>query len=74
MDERGFPPPFDITDPNIDFATLSKGMGVEGERVEQPDQVGPAIERALAQDGPYLIDLVISGDVANHFVYVKAGQ
>jgi thiamine pyrophosphate-dependent acetolactate synthase large subunit-like protein len=74
MDERDFPRPFDITDPNIDFATIAKGLGVESVRVETPNQVGPAIDRALAHRGPFLIDLVISGAVANHFVYVKAGQ
>ena len=74
MDERDFPRPFDITEPNIDFATIAKGLGVESVRVETPDQVGPAIDRALAHRGPFLIDLVISGAVANHFVYVKAGQ
>jgi benzoylformate decarboxylase len=74
MDERDFPKPFDITAPNIDFAGLARAMGVEGTRVETPDQVGPAIRQALAHQGPFLIDLVISGAVANHFVYVKAGQ
>jgi benzoylformate decarboxylase len=74
MDERDFPRPFDITNPNIDFAAVAKGLGVEAERVERPDQVGSAIDRALAHRGPYLIDLVISNEVANHFVYVKAGQ
>jgi thiamine pyrophosphate-dependent acetolactate synthase large subunit-like protein len=74
MDEREFPRPFDITEPNIDFAALAKGMGVEATRVETPDQIGPAIDRALAHRGPFLIDLVISGAVASHFVYVKAGQ
>jgi thiamine pyrophosphate-dependent acetolactate synthase large subunit-like protein len=74
MDERDFPRPFDITEPNIDFATIAKGLGVESVRVETPNQVGPAIDRALAHPGPFLIDLVISGAVANHFVYVKAGQ
>jgi formylglycine-generating enzyme required for sulfatase activity len=39
-------------------------------RVETSDQIGPAISEALAHDGPFLIDLVITSEVANHFVYV----
>lgn len=74
LDERVFPAPFDITSPELDFAGMARAMGVQAERVERPDQVVPAIERALAHDGPFLIDLVITGEVADHFVYVKAGQ
>jgi thiamine pyrophosphate-dependent acetolactate synthase large subunit-like protein len=74
LDERAFPGPFDITSPNLDFAGLATSMGVKATRVETPDQIGPAIDEALAHSGPFLIDLIISGAVANHFVYVKAGQ
>ena len=66
--ERGFPDhdvpaSFDLGKPDIQFAELSRAMGVPAERVETPDQVGPAIQRALAHDGPYLIDLVITDQV-----------
>lgn len=74
LDEREFPKPFDITSPDLDFAGLAKAMGVAAIRVDTPDQVKPAITQALAHKGPFLIDLVISGEVADHFVYVKAGQ
>jgi benzoylformate decarboxylase len=74
LDERDFPQPFDITSPDLDFAGLATSMGVKATRVETPDQIGPAIAAALGHDGPFLIDLVISGAVANHFVYVKGGQ
>src|SRR5215218_4509227 len=74
LDEREFPHPFDIASPNLDFAGLATSMGVKATRVETPEQIGPAIAQSLDHDGPFLIDLVISGAVANHFVYVKAGQ
>ncbi|PYE54806.1 thiamine pyrophosphate-binding protein [Deinococcus yavapaiensis] len=66
--ERGlpaheFPKSFDLHDPIVDFAALSRSMGVPAEKVETPEQVGPAIERMLASDGPYLIDLVLSKDL-----------
>jgi hypothetical protein len=36
--------------------------------------VRPAIIRALETDGPFLIDLVIDGDVPGHVGHVKCGQ
>ena len=35
-------------------------FGIYGERVEQPDAIEPAIKRALEQNGPALVDVVIS--------------
>jgi benzoylformate decarboxylase len=74
LPEREFPDPFDITDPDIDFATMARGMGVPGVRVEKPEQIGPAIEQMLSTEGPFLVDLVVSSDVPNHFVYCRCGQ
>ena len=52
-------------------------MGVGAVRVETPDQVGPALDAAFADDKPFLIDLVVSNEV-KHDVSVKkharAGQ
>jgi acetolactate synthase-1/2/3 large subunit len=51
-----------ITDPNIDFAKFAQSMGVYGEGpITQPDQLAPAIARALkvVKSGmPALIDIV----------------
>jgi thiamine pyrophosphate-dependent acetolactate synthase large subunit-like protein len=74
LPEREFPGPFDIADPDIDFVTTARGMGVPGVRVERPEQIGPGIEEMLATDGPFLLDLVVSNDVPNHFVYCRCGQ
>ena len=57
---RDFPRPFVLDDPNIDFAAISASMGVPAVRVEKAAEVGPAIERMLADDGPFLVDLVIA--------------
>jgi acetolactate synthase-1/2/3 large subunit len=52
--------PAHLTDiPGIDWVEFARSMGADGERVEHPDAIGPAIERALAADGPFLVDLVI---------------
>lgn len=69
-----FPASFDIAEPDIDYAQMAKAMGVEGERVETPEQIGPAIERALAHQGPYLIDLVLTNEVAESNIGCKCGQ
>lgn len=51
-----------ITEPNIDFAKFAESMGVHGEGpITQPDQLAPAIARALkvVKSGmPALIDIV----------------
>jgi len=35
-------------------------------RVETADEVAPAIEQALADDGPFLIDLMLHQEVPDH--------
>lgn len=43
---------------NPDFGAVAQACGMHGERVEAAADVRPAIERALAHDGPALIDFV----------------
>jgi len=43
---------------NIDAGVMPAAQGLHGERVERAEDVRPAIERALAHDGPALIDFV----------------
>lgn len=68
LPERDFPTSFDISDPDIRFDQLAEAMGVQAVRVETQEQIGPAIQRALADDRPFLIDLVITSEVPNHLV------
>lgn len=47
-------------DPDIDFAKLASGVGVEGEVVLEPASLRPALERAAranADGRPYLVDV-----------------
>lgn len=74
ISDREFPLCFDLSAPEISFEQLALAMGVEGERVWKPSQVRPAINRMLASPGPYLINLVISGDVHPELVGVRCGQ
>jgi benzoylformate decarboxylase len=50
----------EITGPEINFARLAETFGIHGERVEQPDAVEHALKRALEQNGPALVDVVIA--------------
>ena len=52
------PGPQRLTDiPNTDWVAFATAMGARGERVDTPEAIGEAMERALAADGPYLLDL-----------------
>jgi acetolactate synthase-1/2/3 large subunit len=52
----------DITNPNIDYATLAKAMGVYGQGpIENPNDLGPALKRAIdavKRGEPALVDVV----------------
>ncbi len=49
--------------PGIDFATVARGLKCEGIRVERPEEIRPALERALAnRRTPTVIDVVIDHD------------
>ena len=43
--------------PGIDWVGFARSMGAEGEVVEHPGQIAGAVERGLAANGPYLLDL-----------------
>ena len=51
-----FPIPFDI-------AAISTSMGVNGERIVDPSEIRPAVERAVASGKPALLDIVIDGSL-----------
>jgi thiamine pyrophosphate-dependent acetolactate synthase large subunit-like protein len=42
---------------------MAESMGVQGRRVEQPDELAPALREALAHDGPSLVDVVMESPV-----------
>jgi pyruvate dehydrogenase (quinone) len=49
--------------PDMDYARYAELIGLMGIRVERPEDVGPAWDRAFAADRPVLIDAVVSADV-----------
>jgi benzoylformate decarboxylase len=50
----------ELVGPELNFARIAESFGVFGQRVEQPEQIEPALKRALDQSGPALLDVVIS--------------
>jgi pyruvate dehydrogenase (quinone) len=42
---------------NPDFAAMANAMGMLGIRVEQSEEVAPALRQAFAHDGPVLVDV-----------------
>jgi thiamine pyrophosphate-dependent acetolactate synthase large subunit-like protein len=72
--KHDFPLSFDLSYPPLRFDELARGMGVEGVRVEGPSDIAPAIERALAHRGPFLIDLVLEGDANPDRIGNTCGQ
>src|SRR5262249_30740701 len=58
-----FPPEFDLSPPELRFDKLAEGQGVGACRVESPQQIGPAITAMLADERPFLIDLILSSEL-----------
>jgi acetolactate synthase-1/2/3 large subunit len=50
---------FDLSRPPLDFVALAKGMGVDGTRAETADELVQALERAVREPGPHLIDAIM---------------
>jgi acetolactate synthase-1/2/3 large subunit len=57
---------------DTDFATVGKGLGCLGIRVEQPDDLADALRQALAHDGPAVVDVIVSGEETPIAAYRKA--
>jgi acetolactate synthase-1/2/3 large subunit len=49
----------DLSTPDVDFVALAKGLGVPAERVETAETFCTGLERALAEPGPKLFEVVI---------------
>ncbi|MXZ92726.1 MAG: thiamine pyrophosphate-binding protein [Chloroflexi bacterium] len=45
----------------FDMAAIANSMGVHGERITDPSEIKPAVDRAVASGKPTLLDIVIDG-------------
>ena len=49
----------DLAEPDLDFVELARGQGVPAERVDSGEELVRALERAVAEPGPHLIEVVV---------------
>ncbi len=42
-----------------DFVKIAEAYGIPGLRVKRDEEIAPAIEKAMAEDGPFLIDFLV---------------
>lgn len=74
ISEHAFPLCFDLSSPAIRFDQIAESMGVAAVRVEKPEQIPGAVDRMLADDKPFLVDLVLEGEIHPDMVGLKCGQ
>ncbi|SDS84347.1 pyruvate dehydrogenase [Corynebacterium timonense] len=46
----------------VNFAAIAEGAGITAFRIEKPEDLRPTLEKALAHDGPVLVDIVTDPD------------
>ncbi len=47
----------------LNISAIAQGMGVSAEKVDDPKELGPALQRAFASGKPALIDVSIDGSL-----------
>ena len=55
---------------DVNFSEVAKSMGCMGIRVEDPTEIRPALERAVAAEGPVVVDVVSDIDAMAPTAYV----
>ena len=65
--DHAFPGSFDLGHPEIRFDQLAREHGRAGHaRGDAPTRSRPRSSEALAEDGPFLIDLLLHQEVPDH--------
>jgi benzoylformate decarboxylase len=54
-------PEMNLTGPDLDFVTVAKGFGLTASRIDDPDELGAAIQQAFAEGKPALLEVTIEG-------------
>ena len=49
--------------PDFSYAEYARMLGLAGERIEDPEQLGAAWERALASDKPFVLEAVVDPNI-----------
>ena len=74
IEPHPFPASFDLSEPGLGFIEMAEGMGVPAIRIDRADQIPAALDRALAEDGPFLIDLLLPEPTDDHRPGHRHGQ
>lgn len=53
----------DITQPEVDFVSLARGLGLGAASVATPAELEAAVRAAVVHDGPFLVDCRISHEI-----------
>lgn len=48
---------------NPDFAAMAKACGAGGIRVEKPEDIKPAVARAISANKPFVVDIVVDSEI-----------
>jgi benzoylformate decarboxylase len=51
----------DISAPRTDFVGIARSFGIQGARVEKPDEIGRALKAAIGSNRPYLVEVGVEG-------------
>ncbi len=55
----------EFKNPSIDFTALARSMGVDARRIEDADEIGPAIQASLERSAPTLIEVMVDDGFGN---------
>lgn len=58
----------------VDYAAIARAAGIESVRVEQPGDIGAALEETFGRPGPALVDLVTDPNALSMPPHVNADQ
>ena len=50
----------DLRDPEIDFVSLARSMGLSAQRISKPDEIAPALRESLSSHKPSLLDIRVA--------------
>ena len=56
------------------YDLVAQGLGAHGELVERPEELGPALDRALAADGPALLNIRVRSEISPRAQAVVASR
>jgi len=54
----------DLTNPNLDFVALAKGLGVSGKVATTAGEFNQQFAQAMQTSGPHLIEVIIDSDIS----------